>query len=475
MISESDIRINVCNKQKFGRFAAFAGGTRGGVVSISEAKERAPGLASLPREAVLPEQIDGLVSVLDLVRSGTARTRPELGRQSGFGRSIINQRVGQLLDSGLLEESGLGVSTGGRAPRELSLRAEAGVVLVAPLGATHLTVGVTDLAGRLLDHHREPADATSGPAKIFSRVEELFDQMLASEHVPAGAPLFGIGIGVPGPVEFATGTPVSPPNMPDWNGYDVRGRFARRYDVPVWVDKDVNLMALGELRAGAARSEKDVIFVKVGTGVGAGLIASGALYRGARGSAGEIGHVRIDEAGGIVCRCGQVGCLSALTSGTAIARDALAAAQAGRSPMLSEIESARSDEGGGLTFGDVLHAAARGDSVAVDLITRSGRLLGQNLATLVSFFNPSLVLLGGKVAGAGDLLLAAVREGVYNRAPSQATRDLRINLSTLRPDPALYGAAYMVLDELFSRQHLGRWLHNGTPAGHTEITEAMAS
>lgn len=441
-------------------------------MSTTDVGKSAPEIASLPREAVDPELIDGLVGVLELVRSGVASTRPELSRRSGLGRSVITQRVSQLLDSGLLAESGLGASTGGRAPRELSLRNDAGLVLVAPLGASHLTVGVTDLAGRLLHHHRETADVAAGPEKVLSRVEELFDQLLASEHVPTGAPLFGIGLGVPGAVEFATGTAVSPPVMPGWDGYDIRGRFTRRYDVPVWVDNDVNLMALGELRAGAARSEKDVIFVKVGTGIGAALISSGALHRGAQGCAGEIGHIKVDEASGAICRCGQVGCLSALAGGSGVASAALAAARAGRSPALAEIVAGRDAEGTGLSFGDVLYAAERGDSTAVDLITRSGRWLGESLAMLVSFFNPSLVLLGGKVADAGDLLLAAVREGVYHRSLPLATRDLQITLSTLQPDPGLYGAGFMVLDELFSRQLLGRWLHHGTPAGRTEVMEA---
>jgi predicted NBD/HSP70 family sugar kinase len=443
-------------------------------VSTTEVDEGTPEGAAPAREAVDPELIDGLVSVLELVRSGAASTRPELGRRSGLGRSVITQRVSQLLEVGLLVESGLGASTGGRPSRELSLRGDAGLVLVAPLGASHLTVAVTDLAGRPLHYHREPAEVEAGPEKLLPRVEELFDQLLASEHVPAGAPLFGIGLGVPGAVEFATGTAVSPPIMPGWDGYDIRGRFTRRYDVPVWVDNDVNLMALGELRAGAARSEKDVIFVKVGTGIGAALISCGSLHRGAQGCAGEIGHMKVDEASGAICRCGQVGCLSALAGGSGIASAALAAARAGHSPALSGIVTDRGGEGVGLSFGDVLHAAEHGDSTAVELITRSGRLLGQTLATLVSFFNPSLVLIGGKVAEAGDLLLAAVREGVYHRSLPLATRDLQITLSTLRPDPALYGAAFMVLDELFSRQHLGRWLHQGTPAGHTEIAGAAA-
>jgi glucokinase-like ROK family protein len=438
---------------------------RGGSVSTT-------GIGRGAAEIVDPELVDGLVSVLELVRSGAARTRPELSRRSGLGRSVITQRVSQLLDSGLLVESGLGASTGGRAPRELGLRGDAGLVLVAPLGASHLTVGVTDLAGRLLHYHREAADVAVGPEKVLSRAEELFGQLLASEHAPAGAPLFGIGLGLPGAVEFATGTAVSPPAMPGWDGYDVRGRFARRYDVPVWVDNDVNLMALGELRAGAARAEKDVIFVKVGTGIGAALISCGTLHRGAQGCAGEIGHMKVDEASGAVCRCGQVGCLSALAGGSGVASAALAAARAGDSPLLSEILGSKDAEGTELSIGDVLNAAERGDTTAVNLVTRSGHLLGETLATLVSFFNPSLVLLGGKVAEAGDLLLAAVREGVYHRSLPLATRDLKITLSALQPDPGLYGAAFMVLDELFSRQNLGRWLRYGTPAGQAEIMEA---
>lgn len=438
-------------------------------MSTTLARKGTADVASLSRDAVDPEMLDGLVSILELVRSGVASTRPELSRRSGLGRSAITQRVSYLLASGLLVESGLGASTGGRAPRELSLHGDAGLVLVAPLGSTHLTVGVTDLAGRLLEYHREAADVTAGPEMILSRVEELFGQLLASPNVPTGAPLFGIGLGLPSAVEFATGTAVSPPAMPGWDSYDVRGLFTCRYDVPVWVDNDVNLMALGELRVGAARAEKDVIFVKVGTGIGAALISGGALHRGAQGSAGEIGHKKADEDNGVICRCGQVGCLSALAGGNAVTSAALAAARDGRSSILAEILAGGDAAGTGLSFGDVLSAAERGDTVAVNLITRSGRLIGETLASLVSFFNPSLVLLGGKVADAGDLLLAAVREGIYHGSLPLATRNLKITLSALQPDPGLYGAAFMVLDELFSRQNLGRWLHHGTPAGHTEI------
>jgi glucokinase-like ROK family protein len=421
-------------------------------------------LSVATRAPVSTDQLDGLVAVLDLVRCGRARTRPELVRISGLGRGAVTQRVAQLLDTGLLVESELGRSTGGRPPRELAVRAEAGLVLVAPLGATHVTAGVTDLTGRLLASVEEPGNIAAGPEQTLRRVEELFDELLARDTVPR-APVYGIGVGLPGPVEFATGAPVNPPIMPGWDGYQVRNRLAERFDVPVWIDNDVNLMALGELRMGAAQHEQDVVFVKIGTGIGAGLISDGRLHRGANGAAGDIGHATVAADSGIVCRCGNVGCLEALAGGAALSRDATAAAEQGRSPYLRRVL----DGGAPITASDVAAAAQHGDAVAVELLTRSGQLVGETVATLVNFFNPSLVLLGGGVALAGDVILAAIREAVYRRSLPLATRELRITRSTLVPDPALPGAAHMVLDELFSRHHLGRWLPAGSPAGFPEL------
>lgn len=285
------------------------------------------------------------------------------------------------------------------------------------------------------------------------------------------APVYGIGVGVPGPVEFATGTPVNPPIMPGWNGYQVRSRLAKRFAVPVWVDNDVNLNALGELRTGEAQDHQVVIYVKIGTGIGAGLISDGRLHRGASGAAGDIGHVTVDAASGILCRCGNIGCLEALAGGAALSRDGSRAAEEGRSRYLQDAR----ESGRTIDAAEVALAAQHGDSVAVELLNRSGRLVGETLAALVNFFNPSLILLGGGVAASGDLLLASVRETVYRRSLPLATRDLRILRSTLVPDSALPGAAHMVLDELFSRQRLGRWLPAGSPAGRPEIADEPAA
>jgi glucokinase-like ROK family protein len=413
--------------------------------------------ASLPLD-----QLEALVTVLDLVRSGEACTRPELGRRSGLGRTVITQRVGQLIESGLVEEGSLAPSTGGRAPRQLRFRAEAGAVLVAELGATSMRVGLTDLAGHLLEHREEPWDIASGPEATLQQVEAAFDDLCSGAGVPE---IWGIGIGVPGPVEMATGRPIAPPIMPGWDGYPVRDRLGERYGVPVCVDNEVNVMALGEFRAGLGQGVRDLVYLKLGSGIGAGLISGGMPHRGAQGCAGDVGHVAVVDDTAVVCRCGNVGCLEALAGGAALARDATTAATEGRSPVLAK----RLAEQGRLEARDVARAAEFGDPVAVELLGRAGRLVGTMLATLVNFYNPSLVIIGGGVAASGDLLLAALRQAVYRRSLPLATRDLRIARSPLDDRAGLMGAGFMVVDELFSEERLGSWITAGSPVGHPEL------
>ena len=410
-----------------------------------------------PTRLVGLDQIDDLIRVLMLIRSGAANTRPELSRSSGLGRAAVSQRISELIDAGLVSEGELGPSTGGRPSRELHFRADAGLILAAELGATSINVALADLSGQILGHHEETSDIAAGPEAILGRVEELFDQFAG--ELPGGrTTIWGIGVGVPGPVEFATGRPVSPPIMPGWDGYDIRGRLSARYHAPAWVDNEVNLMALGELRSGLGRAERDLIYLKVGTGIGAGLISGGRLHRGAQGCAGDIGHVRAagDE---VVCKCGNIGCLEALAGGAALARDAVAAARAGHSPYLSD----RLASGKTLTAQDVGNGVMHGDAGCRDLLVRSGTLIGQTLAQTVNFFNPSLIVLGGGVAEAGDVFLAAIRHSVYQRSLPLATRDLRIARSPLKNFAGLSGAAAVVTDELFTPERAARWIPLRTP------------
>jgi glucokinase-like ROK family protein len=403
---------------------------------------RPAALASLPAD-----QIESLVGVLDAVRYGAATTRPEVAHRTGLGRNVVTQRVSQLVSSGLLAEGMLGRSTGGRAPRQLRFRAEAGVILVAELGATSIEVARSDLAGTLTHLHGEPADVTDGPEQVLTRVAELFQELV--EDLPADIDVWGIGLGLPGPVEFETGTPVSPPIMPGWDGYDVRSFFSSRFHAPVWVDNDVNVMALGELRGGLAAGHRDVVFVKIGSGIGAGLISGGAPHRGAQGCAGDIGHITVGD-GVIQCRCGQLGCLEARAGGFALARDGLEVGRSGASSLLAQAVA----EGREVTAETVVQAAHRGDLAARRLVTGSAHVVGEALASIVNFFNPSLILVGGGVASAGELYLAEVRRTVLTRSLPLATRTLRIEQSPLADSAGLRGAAFMVVDELLSPAHL---------------------
>ncbi|HEY4189520.1 MAG TPA: ROK family protein [Candidatus Limnocylindrales bacterium] len=424
-----------------------------------------------PRDAlpgpVVEETLDALVAVLDEVRLGHSQSRSDLVTHTGLSRSIVAQRVAELLDRGLVVEGDPGPSTGGRPPRQLTFRADAGHVLVADLGATSIDVAVTSLDGRVLGHHDEPASIADGPDVALARVEELFEQLLSTTRGLPGR-TWGIGIGVPGPVEYSTGRPISPPIMPGWDGYPVRERLSARYDAPVWVDNDVNVLALGEWRSGIAAGHDNVVVIKVGTGIGAGIIADGRLHRGAQGSAGDVGHIQVSEDRDIVCRCGNTGCLEALAGGAAIARDGEAAAREGRSLRLREALDRR----GAVTAEDVARAASFGDPVAVELLQEAGRRIGSMLASVVNFFNPSLVVIGGGVAQSGDALLASIREAVYGRSLPLATRDLQIRRSSLGGLAGVIGASSMVVDQLFARESLARWAGAGDPSGMPEVVLA---
>jgi glucokinase-like ROK family protein len=409
---------------------------------------------------VVSRELTSLATILDSVRDGQARTRPELIAHTGLSRAVVTQRVAELFDSGLLEEAELGVSTGGRAPRILRFRSEIGCVLAAELGATSVTAALADLSGEILDLREEPADIAAGPEVALARVQELFDEMLPEDAELAGR-LWGIGISVPGPVEFSSGRPVAPPIMPGWDQFPVRATLAEKYGVSVWVDNDVNALALGEARAGVARGQDIVVFVKVGTGIGAGIIINGRLLRGVQGCAGDIGHIQVTDDRTQVCRCGKVGCLEHLAGGGAIGRQGEAAARDGRSTFLAEVLG----RAGVVRADDVAIAASHGDRVAVELIMEAGELIGRTLAALVNFINPSLIVIGGGVARSGDAFLARIRQTLYERSLPLATRDLLVQRSVLEATGGVIGVASMVVDELFAPHALASWLEHGRPSG----------
>jgi predicted NBD/HSP70 family sugar kinase len=338
--------------------------------------------------------------------------------------------VDALLASGLVVEAGGSASTGGRPPTVLAFNQDAGVVLVADLGATHARMAATDLAGTPLAETTEDLDIALGPREVLTRVSERFHDLLAETgHSPTD--VRGIGIGVPGPVEFASGQPVNPPIMPGWDGFDIPAWFADRYAAPVLVDNDVNIMARGEHWVHWRRTPH-LLLVKVGTGIGCGIVADGQIHRGARGAAGDIGHIRATSSDEVVCRCGNIGCLEAIAGGQALA-DRLSAVG---------IDAANSR--------DVVRLVRDGDATATRMVRDAGRTLGEVLAGTVNFFNPAVIVIGGDIAEAHAQLLAGVREGILSRSLPLATRDLRIVPSRLGDRAGITGAAITAIEHVLS-------------------------
>lgn len=406
------------------------------------------------------EEHDALFVLTELVRTGKAVTRSDLGRLSGLGRSIVSQRVEEAISLGLLEEAEFGVSTGGRVPRNLRFRYELGTFVIIEFGAQNVGIAVTDLSGQILGSKHESWDITAGPEKSLNRAVQIAKEIKKSSNLPQA---WAVVVGVPGPVEFDSGKPVAPPIMPGWNGFDIKGFMNRAFGAPCWVDNDVNLMALGEqavLKTAEINGAADnLLFVKVGSGIGAGIISGGKVHRGANGSAGDIGHVSVSEGNKIVCRCGQLGCLEAVAGGWALARDAEEAANSGKSEFLST----KLKKKGFLNPSDISEGAVMGDAYCVEAVAKSGRTVGETLATLVNFFNPGILVVGGSIAATGDLFLAAVRQTVYRRSLPLATRDLRIIAANPNHEEGLIGGAALAQTEIFSRTQMNRWIIERTP------------
>jgi predicted NBD/HSP70 family sugar kinase len=372
-------------------------------------------------------------SILELVRSGQVRTRRELQDMTGLSRSTLALRMTQLVRAGYLREVGQVAGSTGRPAKIVSFDEARQLVLAVDLGATHAHLALIDAGGAVLMEASSELKIDAGPDDLLRNVTKRLSELTAR----AGRDLkqvAGVGVGIPGPVRFSTQRPNQPPLMPGWHDYPVAARLSEALGVPAFVDNDANLMGLGESRARYADSPS-LLFVKVGTGIGAGVILHGQPERGISGGAGDIGHIRIVRAGdGRLCTCGATGCLATEASGGAIARQLTEAGVPARSTL------------------DVARLLSAGDSLTIDLVRRAGHLLGGVLATSVALLNPEVLVLGGVIAATGNEFIDAVRESIFERTVPLATRELVIASSALGAEAAVQGARHMVIDQTFSAQ-----------------------
>lgn len=378
--------------------------------------------------------------LLQLIRSGRANTRADLQRATGLSRSTIGQRLDLLNRAGWLRHTA-GASTGGRPSDRIVFDPAHAAVIAVDLETRHARTAVLDLAGTILAEHTGPLEITRGPDEVLDHLAASFPDLIAAAGVDPGE-VCGIGLSVPGPVVWETGRVVEPPIMPGWDRYPIPERLQQAYaehvgagpegGIPVFVDNDANLMALAERQANH-RDCAAFVLVKVSTGIGAGVVVGDSIYRGIDGGAGDIGHIRLHDQTDALCMCGSQGCLAAVASGRALAR------------QLTEL-GLKTTSGS-----DVKRLLAEGHPDAIRLAREAGRRVGEVLVTVVTLLNPGVLMLAGDLSGVP--FMTGVRELLYRRAMPRTTANLQIVTSRLGDHAGVIGAATMVVEILYSPAH----------------------
>jgi glucokinase-like ROK family protein len=384
--------------------------------------------------------------LIDLIRKYGEFSKSDLVKLTNYSRTKITSCINSLVDKNVIVSSDDSEYTGGRRSKKFGLNRNFGLIAGVDIGVTRVDLSIADFSNQLLVRYSEAASVKDGPIRVLGRVCSLLEKMLQENNLKPEK-LYGIGIGVPGPVDYSRGTLVSPLSMPGWDRYPIIETVKQWFpNVSVVVDNDVNVMALGELYQGAGKGVDNLIFVKIGTGIAAGIVCGGKIYRGSNGCAGNIGHICVDK-NGPLCHCGNKGCLEAVAADPAIAERALHAAQAGGSPTLLNYFKENGDT---LRAEDVGSASRDGDTIAIEIIRESGQYIGDVLAGLVNFYNPGKIVIGAGVSNLGNLLLSSIRQSVLRRSIPWATRDLLIVFSEIGPDVGVIGAINLAMDNILT-------------------------
>lgn len=362
-------------------------------------------------------------TVLDLFRAHRELSRNEVIELTGLSRSTINQRLVALVESGLIVALPGGLSSGGRPSSRFKFNGSRATIIGVDIGATGFLVAACDLNGTPLDRAQQAIHVWEGPEAVLSLVEETIKGLAVSGEI------WAISIGVPGPVEYAARRVVNPPIMTGWDGFDIVSWFTSRFDSQVYVENDANARAVAESRS---RNVDNLISLKLGTGIGAGLVFNGEIIRGDKGAAGDIGHTQAAffPLEGKTCRCGNLDCVEAYAGGWAIQRDL--------AEMGIEVSSTN----------DIVALVNRGDIEAIQKTRAAGRVVGDAIADLVSILNPASIVLSGQLVECGEVLMSGIRERVYQHTVPLATKDLDISESELGEDAGVMGLALIAVDAL---------------------------
>lgn len=395
-------------------------------------------------------------AIFRIIKNIGPLSRTEIVKKTGLSKSTVSVHTKKLLEMGLIKKAEVenkSVGSVGRNRELLKFAKDNGYIIAVDLGATSLDLALCNLDAEIIEVKRREVLVNNGPKTVMAQVDQLIAELLQSNNI-SQKKIFGIGMGVPGPVEFSKGLPVSPPIMPGWHLTPLKKILQEKYSCPAFIDNDVNVMAVGEKHAGLAQDISNFIFIKIGTGIGAGIICEDKLYRGSKGCAGDIGHIGI-EGEEELCPCGNKGCLEVVAAGPAIAKKAKAAAKNRESEFLLALLNKKGD----ITAEDVGQAVKNNDRAAIEIVKSSGQKIGQVVSRLVNFYNPSLIIIGGGVAKIGNYLISAVREEVLRRSTSLAVQDLKIELSQKNDEIGVIGAAAMAVNEIYSHDNVTEMMY----------------
>jgi glucokinase-like ROK family protein len=390
---------------------------------------------SVPRENVRNLNKHAVVDLIRFTSNGISRV--ELARKLNITRAAITSIINDLQSIGMVDEVE-GQSHSGRKPIVLEITPNHGHVVGIDIGATHATILLANYAAHVIKDLEWPLKIGDGPQNVLNQVNQQLQELLKESGIGIEN-IKAICVGVPGPVVLHAGMVSEPPIMPGWDKFPIENYIKSLWNVPVSVGNDAELGAIGEWAYGAGRGEENLAYIKVGRGIGAGLLLDGQIYRGADGSAGEIGHFTIDE-NGPLCSCGNRGCLEALAGGEAVAKRARAAVKSGQRTELSLIEPIEE-----IQSRDVIAAACNGDLLSQQILSDAGAHLGTAISGLVNLFNPSIIIIGGGVSQIGDLLLEPIRRTVQRRSLKMASKRLRITTALLGRRSSGMGAVVQAL------------------------------
>lgn len=380
-------------------------------------------------------------AVINLIRfTSGGISRADLARKLGISRAAVTAIINELIEKEIVRETSNGPITGGRRSKLLGINAGGGHTVGVDIGATHVGLIVTDLSAQVLHELEVSFDIGQGPETCLAKIDDLLRELLVKADLRLDQ-ILAIGVGVPGPVVAEAGAVVAPPIMPGWDNFPILHHLNSLWHCPIALNNDAELGALGEWAYGAGRNERHLLYIKVGYGVGAGVLIDGKIYRGASGSAGEIGHITILDQGP-VCTCGNVGCLESLAGGRAIADKARMAVQSGQRRTQLAQNNSRTKQ---ITAFEVAAAARMGDLVAQEIITEAGDYLGIAIANLINVVNPGTIVVGGGVAQMGDLFLEPIRRSAHERSLRAAVQNLRITAATLGRRSTSMGAVVQAL------------------------------